>query len=138
MPMKVRCPYCGEYAEFVDSAEVYGRSYGMIYLCRPCDARVGVHNGTEKPFGTLANAELRALRKRAHAAFDPIWEQDLIADITSIAPQKKPRTRAYWWLAFELGIPAANCHIGSMNEEQCRKLIDICKEARQRCQKTAP
>lgn len=41
---EVFCPYCGERAEFVDSAEVYhGQSYGLIYLCRPCDAYVGCH-----------------------------------------------------------------------------------------------
>lgn len=36
---QVYCPYCDRLAEFVDSAEVYhGQSYGMIYLCRRCDA----------------------------------------------------------------------------------------------------
>lgn len=33
---KVICPYCGKPAEYVDSKEIYGISYGMIYLCRDC------------------------------------------------------------------------------------------------------
>lgn len=27
------CPYCGNRTEYVDSSVIYGRSYGMIYLC---------------------------------------------------------------------------------------------------------
>ena len=61
-PEVVMCPYCGERAVYTNSKEVYGRSYGMIYLCRPCDAYVGVHDGTAKPLGRLANAELRAAK----------------------------------------------------------------------------
>ena len=56
---KVYCDYCGREAEFVDSKIIYGRSYGKIYLCRNCMAYVGVHKGTDKPLGRLANAELR-------------------------------------------------------------------------------
>lgn len=37
------CPYCGKPTEYVDSSVIYGRSYGMIYLCRDCRAYVGVH-----------------------------------------------------------------------------------------------
>lgn len=53
------CPYCKEQTEYVDSACIYGKSYGMIYLCRKCDAYVGVHKGTNKALGRLANKELR-------------------------------------------------------------------------------
>ena len=56
---KVYCDYCGRQAEYVDSKVVYGKSYGMMYLCRNCMAYVGVHKGTDKPLGRLANAELR-------------------------------------------------------------------------------
>ena len=33
---KVYCDYCGRQAEYVDSKVVYGKSYGMMYLCRNC------------------------------------------------------------------------------------------------------
>ena len=72
---KVYCDYCGRQAEYVDSKVIYGKSYGMMYLCRNCMAYVGVHKGTDKPLGRLANAELRYWKKRAHAVFDPLWQR---------------------------------------------------------------
>ena len=60
------CPYCGKPTEYVDSSIIYGRSYGMIYLCRDCRAYVGVHKGTDQALGRLANAELREAKKEAH------------------------------------------------------------------------
>lgn len=72
---KVYCDYCGRQAEYVDSKAVYGKSYGMMYLCRNCMAYVGVHKGTDKPLGRLANAELRYWKKAAHAEFDPLWQR---------------------------------------------------------------
>ena len=49
-------------AEFVENKEVYGKNFGqsfMMWLCRRCDARVGVHkNNPEKPLGTMANNEV--------------------------------------------------------------------------------
>ena len=37
------CPYCGKESELIDSTEIYnGKSYGKMYICRPCDAYVGV------------------------------------------------------------------------------------------------
>ena len=60
---KVYCDYCGRETEYVDSKVIYGKSYGKIYLCRNCMAYVGVHKGTDKPLGRLANAELRNWKK---------------------------------------------------------------------------
>lgn len=114
----VTCGYCGQPAELVDSAEVYeGRSYGPIYLCRPCQAWVGVHPGTEEPLGTLARAELRALRRQAHEAFDPRWK-GLNAEFS--------RAAAYEWLAGRLDLPVTACHIGQFDEETCRRAIAAC------------
>lgn len=100
---EVFCPYCGKRAEFVDSAEVYhGRSYGMIYLCRPCDAYVGCHgNGKgDSPKGRLANAELRRWKIAAH--------------------------NAYAWLAEQMGLPKEKTHIGMFDVAECQQVIQIC------------
>jgi hypothetical protein len=43
------CSYCYGQTEYVYSLEVYSKSYDMIYLCRPCKAWVGVHEGTDMP-----------------------------------------------------------------------------------------
>jgi transposase-like protein len=34
--MIVICQYCKKPAKFVDSKIIYGKSYGMIYLCKEC------------------------------------------------------------------------------------------------------
>ena len=74
----MNCPYCNNPAEWVSNAEVYGRPYGkswMMYLCRPCDARVGCHQNSQTPLGTMANKELRGWRIKAHDAIDPMKER---------------------------------------------------------------
>lgn len=113
---EVYCPYCGRKAEYVDSAEIYGKSYGMVYLCRPCDAYVGVHDGTDTPLGRLANRELRRWRNRAHAAFDPLWQQ---------GPYRRRRNDAYAWLAGKMGLTKEETHIAMFDVEQCKQVIQI-------------
>lgn len=67
MKIPTICDYCGGKVIFTDSAIVYhGKSYGNIYYCTNCGAYVGVHDGTKKPLGTLANAALRSKRREAH------------------------------------------------------------------------
>ena len=56
----VSCPYCGSQAELKDAFAVYRRlGYGMVYICpdESCDAYVGVHEGTDKPKGSLGRIE---------------------------------------------------------------------------------
>lgn len=128
--MNVLCDYCGKRTDFVDSACVYrGVSYGNIYLCRPCDAWVGVHKGTDKPLGRLANKELREWKKKAHAAFDPLW-------MAKLRKRRKQRGKSYkkmWargsgykWFAEKLGISGKDCHIGLFDIAMCQRVIEIC------------
>lgn len=109
----VTCPYCGDKAELLTSLEFYGRDYGSnVYSCKPCDAYVGTHKGTKQPLGTLAQYELRELRKKAHAHFDPLWKS-----------KEMSRTEAYAWLKEELELENGQAHIGMFDEDQCKKLI---------------
>lgn len=108
------CPYCGNSSVFVDSAEIYGKSFGMIYLCRPCDSYVGVHKGTDQALGRLANRELREWKKRAHHVFDLVWKSG-----------KMKRGEAYSWLSEQLGIPKKYTHIGMFSVETCKKVVDL-------------
>ena len=113
--MNVICNYCGKPAEYVDSTVVYGSSYGMIYYCKPCNAWVGVHKGSGTPLGTLANAELRAYRRKAHGLFDRIWRRRWMS-----------RGKAYDWLSEQMGLAREETHIGMFSIEQCRTVIDLC------------
>ena len=113
---RVNCPYCSRLAVFVDSKEIYGTSYGMVYLCRPCDAYVGVHKGTDRPLGRLANKELREWKKKAHSFFDPIWKEGRF---------KGMRDKAYKWLSEQMGLPKEETHIGMFDIALCKRVVDI-------------
>ena len=122
------CPYCDGNTEYVDSATVYDKTYGMIYLCRPCKAWVGVHEGTDQALGRLANAELRQLKMLAHRWFDPIAVEGLINDFYPVyITGMSTRAKAYHWLAAEMGIKPEYCHIGMFDEDECKQVIAICQ-----------
>jgi hypothetical protein len=122
------CPYCGGKTEYIDSSYVYGRSYGMIYICKSCDAYVGVRKGTDKALGRLANKELREAKKQAHYYFDQIAKTSLINKIwRKWIPNISNRSKAYKWLAMQLNIDEEFCHIGMMDVEQCDKVVEACK-----------
>lgn len=119
------CPYCHVSAILVDSVEVYGTGrYGNVWICsnrQHCDARTGCHPGTTRPLGRLANAELRAAKVAAHATFDPLWK---CGEMT--------RSKAYGWLAEQLGIKRQDCHIGDLEVEQCRQVVNACQQVSRR------
>jgi hypothetical protein len=121
--LKVICPYCIKPAKLVDSAVVYfGTSYGMMWLCAPCDAYVGTHKGSKQhlPLGRLANAELRKWKIRAHAAFDPLWKNGEMS-----------RGKAYLLLQDLMGISAGQAHIGEFTVDDCKLLIQKLRERRE-------
>ncbi len=122
----VKCPYCEQPAKLVDSQIIYGRSYGMAWFCKPCDAWVGCHKNskTHAPLGRLANAELRDWKKKAHAVFDLLWQRKMRRDKCT---KGKARKAAYGWLAKQLEITVKDCHIGMFNIEKCKKVVEACK-----------
>lgn len=118
MNNKHTCPYCKGAASIVPATRVYGpsgASYGNVLACNAfpvCDTYVGVHAGTDKPKGTLANATLRALRRQCHRLFDPTFASGSVLS----------RQEAYGLLA--------NClkrkegHIGEMDVAECKSFIE--------------
>jgi len=110
------CPYCFSKSEYVDSSVIYGKSYGMIYLCRNCDAYCGVHKGTDKALGRLANSELRYWKKEAHNHFDKIWRSGIMN-----------RPTCYKRLSDYLNIPSEFTHIGMFSVETCKRVIEFTK-----------
>lgn len=112
--VSLRCPYCNGKAELKDSAIIYnGKSYGNVWVCEnypQCDSFVGVHKATNLPLGTLANNELRQLRRKCHDLFDKLWKS-----------KKMNRQEAYKQLGELMGIE--DPHIGAFTVEQCQKYI---------------
>jgi zinc-finger-containing domain len=112
-----RCPYCHRPTEYVDSSVIYGKSYGMIYLCRPCMAYCGVHQGTNISLGRLANEALREAKKEAHKYFNMIYEGGHMT-----------RKEAYAWLCSMLEIPRDETHIGMFDEKLCADTVLYAKQ----------
>jgi hypothetical protein len=85
---------------------------------------VGCHPGTTRALGRLANADLRAAKQAAHAAFDPLWRRKMEREQIS---RSKARGAGYRWLADQLGIECKRCHIGMMSADECRRVVEVCK-----------
>jgi hypothetical protein len=120
------CRYCLLPAVLLKAGEPgypYQRDYGPIWTCTPCGAWVGCHPGTENALGGLANAELRAAKMAAHAAFDPLWRAKMEREGCS---KSHARKAGYRWLSQQLGIPYTQTHIGYMNLEECQRVVEVC------------
>ncbi len=116
----MNCPYCHKEAIWTENKAIYGKNYGrsyMCYYCKPCNAYVGCHNNTRSPLGTMANAELREFRKKAHLEFDPIWRNR----------SQKNRGKLYAEISKSFG---REIHIGESDMDTCKKIIDWCNEKR--------
>jgi hypothetical protein len=125
------CPYCGLPAKAVDGSVIYPSrpdlAHKMFWRCAPCGAWVGCHNGTMVALGRLANAELRAAKQRAHAAFDPLWQGKMRRDGCS---KGEARSAGYRWLAGQLGLEQPTCHIGMFDVDVCERVVQVCGAVR--------
>lgn len=115
---QMRCPYCGSPVVYRSADGIYrdNSKNVMLYVCSRypvCDAYVRAHAGTRIPMGTLANPELRALRKTAHDYFDQIYESGYMT-----------KQEAYQWLADLIMAPLSEAHIGHLGEYYCRQVIE--------------
>lgn len=129
---KPDCPYCGSTAELKKSRDVYPHArqdYGVFWVCPgDCDAYVGTHSNSTQhaPLGRLANKELREWKKKAHAAFDPMWQKSH-ADYLGFS-----RHDAYDWLTQQMG-RVKQAHIGECDVSECRQIVEICNDIRYEC-----
>lgn len=117
-PAAMRCPYCGSHVIFRSADGIYRENANgtMLYVCKRypmCDAYVRTHPGTNRPVGTLANRELRSLRREAHRYFDRLYLSGMMS-----------KEQAYEWLARLIQAPMSQAHIGYLGEYYCRQVID--------------
>ena len=111
------CPYCRKSIILRSADGIYKENSQntMLYVCSgypSCDAYVRVVPGTKTPVGSMANENLRALRKEAHNHFDRLHLTGLMT-----------RNQAYEWLAGILQAPLSKAHIGHLGEYYCRQVI---------------
>lgn len=117
----IKCPYCGCTAILKKGSDIYGEhaTIQYLYVCSKypvCDSYVGVHTGTKKPKGTLANAELRNKRIKTHRVFDSIWKHGIMS-----------RENAYRWIQDIFSFSREQAHIGQFSNYQCDYLIKMCQ-----------
>ncbi len=114
---EMRCPYCGSPVVFRSADGIYyDNSKGvMLYVCSQypqCDAYVRVHAKTNIPVGSLANHELRTLRRTAHQYFDQLHQSGYMS-----------KQDAYQWLADLICAPLSEAHIGYLGVYYCKQVI---------------
>ena len=110
---RMRCPYCGSPVILRSADGIYRENSqgAMLYVCSrypECDAYVKVHPGTNIPMGSLANHELRTLRRTAHYYFDQLYKTG-----------RMTRQESYRWLADKICVPLKDAHIGHLGEYYC-------------------
>lgn len=111
------CPDCGapmmlrETERFKTKTGSPRKFYGCSRFPK-CMATHGAHPDG-RPLGVPGNAETKAARGRAHAAFDAIWQDGRLT-----------RHAAYAWLAAKLG---GESHMGAMGVEQCERVVMLCE-----------
>jgi len=115
----IKCPYCGAKAKRVNRSFVNGDMMDTesVFVCEhypSCDAYVGCYPGTDKPLGTLADGELRSWRMRAHGSLDWTWQHGGMT-----------RNEAYVILRDEMGLSEDEAHIGKMDIDGCKRVVDI-------------
>jgi len=113
----MRCPYCGSPVVLRSADGVYKENHAntKLYVCSrypTCDAYVRVHEGTDRPVGSLADHRLRKLRKEAHDAFNKLYLSGVMT-----------KDQAYAWLASMIQAPRAQAHIGYLREYYCEQVI---------------
>jgi len=124
-PIPTECPYCKGEVVLTENDALYGRKIYKnnncnIYLCFACMASIGTHMDGITPLGTMADKELKTLRKQAHDLFDPFWNS------------KAQRDALYKWLAKRLGIKPEDCHFGHFDKECVRRAIAILETTRKK------
>lgn len=112
------CIECDTDCDLVSGQAIYPHRQDLyslsFYLCPCCDAYVGCHKGTTQALGTACGPATRQARSKAHAAFDPLWRGKAA---------KYTRTQAYQALGVFMELPAAECHIGMFDYDQCMQVI---------------
>jgi ssDNA-binding Zn-finger/Zn-ribbon topoisomerase 1 len=112
------CPVCGGIGLLKRRNFISGRDSDTewVWVCPnypECDTYVGCYPSTPNPLGTMANRKLRQLRCIAHKSFDRLWKSG-----------RMTRSKAYTELALFLGVRKRMAHIGMLDEDGCRRVIE--------------
>lgn len=111
----ITCPYCEKEAQFSSSFDFYGKDYGTnVYFCPDCDAHIKTFKNSLVPNGTMANEELRELRKTIHGIFNELLN---VEEVDSYLLFKK--------ISQHIFVSPDEVHISYLDEFQCDKIIRL-------------
>jgi|SRR6185312_926919 len=123
------CPYCGGDAVLVAGSVIYGdrRDQDLadkkFWYCAGDAAWIGAQAKTERPLGTMADADLRAAREAAHQHFD--WLVRAAARRDNIG-YFRAQGHAYKWLREQMQLPASErCDIEFFDAAKCARVVEI-------------
>lgn len=107
------CPDCAVYMALIPNP--YKNGGAVMYRCQVlgCRGSHGAHPDGA-PLGVPASKPTKDARILAHDAFDT-WR----------ASVKMKRVDAYRFLARQMGLTDADCHIGRFSIPQCRRVLEI-------------
>ena len=105
IPIPSVCPFCKDKVTYKRD-----KLLNYVYICTNCHASIGVYKNTKNPYGTLADKELKNLRKEARKSIDTIWQKGYLE-----------RNTAYKKLQKTLQIP--DLYISILNKETCKCII---------------
>jgi len=111
----LKCHDCGCGAKLINSKEVYGASYGLMWVCQnfpKCNNRVGCKKGTTTPIGELAGEDLRNLRKKIYEIIDTLFRT-----------KKQNINQLYDEIGIKFGL--FPFRIGDLTVEQCHKVLEF-------------
>jgi hypothetical protein len=112
----MRCPELG----CDGTLTLKGGKHGAFYGCTKwretgCLGAHGAHAGSGRPLGTPAPSNVREARKRAHEAFDQLWQ----------GPHSfLSRGEAYALLRQVMNLTKAQTHIALFDESQCDFVVE--------------
>jgi hypothetical protein len=121
------CDYCGSKALLAragDDTYPYRENHGPLWICVPCQAWIGIFPRSVRnvPLGRLANEQLRQLKPQVHAALEPLVAAKVRRDSCNVY---EARSKAFQWLAGELGIDPKRCQLNHLDPDQCRRALEV-------------
>jgi hypothetical protein len=84
---------------------------------RNSDHYVGTYSNNKTSLGRVADKNLRALKKKGHELFDPLWKNQ---------SHFKNQREAYIWLSEQMKLSLEYTHFGMFTSEQCDLAIKLC------------
>lgn len=124
------CPYCNCETKLVLGESVFSNKINekprpiyldkKFYQCiNDANHYVGTKSNNLTSLGSLADTELRKLRKEGHKIFDSLWKEKKLF---------KSQKKAYAWLSEKMSLPFDFTHFGMFTNDQCQRAISLCNE----------